>query len=116
MSKISVDEYSKLHNIKPSSVYAYIKQKKLKTAIKKGKLWQIDQYETIQKKQRKETLCWSCKLSTGYCSWSSQLKPVNGWIAEKTIVERPTTHSKTNIIRSYKVISCPLYIKDKKKG
>ena len=44
------------------------------------------------------TLCWDCDNCYGQCSWSAIFKPVNGWIAEKTIVDNQT---------SYNVIYCP---------
>lgn len=45
------------------------------------------------------TLCWRCKNSLGFCSWSSELVPVKGWTA-----------AKGNI--SYCVKSCPEFEPD----
>lgn len=33
-----------------------------------------------------DQLCFSCAKACGNCSWSSQLIPVDGWIAENTVL------------------------------
>ena len=50
------------------------------------------------------TICWDCKRAIGECRWSSSLKPVKGWTAEKT-------KSKCGG-DSYVVIDCPEFIRD----
>ena len=53
--------------------------------------------------------CWTCQKACGGCSWSRSFTPVKGWIAEKTFIESNGEHA-----NSYKIISCPEYIKDKR--
>lgn len=38
----------------------------------------------------KEQLCWSCKKACGGydCPWANKLKPVEGWTAKETSVQR----------------------------
>lgn len=57
--------------------------------------------------KRSLTLCWDCARACGYCSWSSRLKPVKGWVAEKTSKE---THG--SISSSYIVYECPDFVRD----
>lgn len=51
------------------------------------------------------TLCWDCKNCTRpeVCSWAEDLTPVEGWVAEPTIV------GKHYPMESYLVTSCPLF-------
>lgn len=52
----------------------------------------------------KESLCWSCTCpGTDRCSWDESLTPVEGWEAEPTV---------TDGFETFRVINCPLYIKD----
>jgi len=53
----------------------------------------------VNKLGKQETLCWSCKKATGYCSWSACQKPVDGWNVQKTSV-------------SYFVKDCPIFESD----
>ena len=56
--------------------------------------------EVMKMSDTNDTLCILCQHSCrGGCSWSEDLKPVNGWIAEANR-------------QGYRVISCPLYIKE----
>ncbi len=55
---------------------------------------------------KKNTLCWSCKRSIGDCEWSNFFVPVYGWNAEKTTIRMGTRRTE-----SYRVISCPKYIR-----
>ena len=50
--------------------------------------------------------CWLCKKACGGCSWSKYLKPVDGWVAEPTIVK-----DSTGDFPSYKIKECPEFIK-----
>lgn len=58
----------------------------------------------------KQTLCFSCQRpGTSTCAWDASRAntPVEGWTAEKTY------HSlKGRVSESYRVIDCPLYVKD----
>lgn len=49
--------------------------------------------------------CWSCQNACGNCSWSKNLKPVEGWDAEPVIIK-----DSEGDIRSYKIKKCPKYI------
>lgn len=57
-----------------------------------------------------QTLCWTCRNAVPDkdwiygCSWSRRLKPVEGWVAERT--------TKKPDLQSWKVIECPEYIPD----
>ena len=50
-------------------------------------------------------LCWRCKNACGGCSWSRELKPVDGWTAEPTIVK-----DSNGDFPSYKIKKCPEFI------
>lgn len=63
----------------------------------------------------KESLCWTCVRATGTCSWSRNFEPVPGWEAEKTEVKNPYGKDRFEMIASYDVKACPLYIKDIKR-
>ena len=52
--------------------------------------------------------CWTCQKACGGCSWSRSFKPIPGWIAEKTFIPSNDRHAE-----SYKIISCPEYIKER---
>ena len=54
------------------------------------------------------TLCWDCAKAVGYCSWSSEFKPVKGWTAEKKEIK---VQSGTNV-KSYLIYECPLFERD----
>lgn len=51
----------------------------------------------------KSTLCWECKKSGGLCSWSHNLTPVKGWVAE--MVSKKTFYSPEDV--TFCVIECP---------
>lgn len=55
----------------------------------------------------RETKCWTCKNSSGGCSWSRSFRPVKGWLAEKTVIKGIDGY-----LDSYLVIECPLYDKE----
>lgn len=56
-----------------------------------------------------ETLCWECRNAAGGCSWADDLKPVDGWDAEKTIVQGDGAGGTFD---SFCVKSCPEYVPD----
>lgn len=60
----------------------------------------------------KETLCWICAKAAGGCSWADSLKPVEGWNAEKTIVQGDGLGGAFD---SYCVKSCPDFKPDKRR-
>lgn len=55
-------------------------------------------------KQREENgqLCWLCKNACGECNWSKYFKPVDGWVAEPTIIKDSMGN-----FSSYKIKKCP---------
>lgn len=53
--------------------------------------------------------CWTCKKACGGCSWSRDFEPIPGWIAEKNTIPYNGEYADT-----YKIISCPEYIQDRK--
>ena len=57
--------------------------------------------------QFKKQLCFECARAAGFCSWSRNLTPVEGWDAEPSNLGNSTGCS-------YRVEGCPLYIKDGK--
>ena len=50
-------------------------------------------------------LCWRCKNSCGTCSWSRNLMPVKGWVAEPSVIKQQGIK-----LHTYKVIECPQFI------
>lgn len=62
------------------------------------------------KRQKNESICWSCKNACGSCPWSSSFTPVEGWNAIPTKVKG--NNYTGEIIDSYHVISCPMYKND----
>ena len=63
--------------------------------------------------KRDETLCWSCEHACGGCSWSDDLVPVKGWVAQsKPIHVGRTQFTEARDEESYFVFSCPRYKKE----
>ena len=66
---------------------------------------------------KKQTLCWKCKKAFGDCSWTKWdedtreilFHPVDGWVAEKTILLMYRRGGKSRYETSYIVESCPQY-------
>lgn len=52
--------------------------------------------------------CWTCQNACGGCSWSSELKPVEGWKAKPTKIKC----EEGRYSGSYHIIYCPEYIPD----
>lgn len=70
--------------------------------------------------QKKETICFNCinsvpnpKTGAG-CSWSREYKPVDGWVAKKTmIINRALAENDEDyMIPSYRVDACPMFDSD----
>lgn len=63
------------------------------------------------------TLCWHCAKSCGnmgWCSWSREFKPVDGWEAKSHILSNDISHHGKMSVRklqSYKVVSCPEFVR-----
>lgn len=56
----------------------------------------------------RETKCWTCKNSSGGCSWSRGFRPVEGWDADRTVIK-----GKEGYVESFLVKECPMYEKEK---
>lgn len=56
------------------------------------------------------SLCWKCKNATGFCPWSQNFEPVEGWKAEATIIKE----SQCVEIESYNILECPLFEADER--
>jgi hypothetical protein len=75
----------------------------------------------MKKPKEKESLCWRCYIADHffhdgfYCSWSANFIPVSGWSAEPTEI---VSTEIDEIIDSFRVDRCPLFVGDKaiKKG
>lgn len=67
--------------------------------------------ERSRHKQAKgcNTLCWECSKGVRECQWMSDLKPIPGWIAEKTVI----INGKRRGFQSYCVTKCPLFERSK---
>jgi hypothetical protein len=62
---------------------------------------------TRRRREETEQLCWRCKNACGGCNWSRFLMPIDGWIAESTIVK-----DSSGDFSSYRIRKCPEFIKD----
>ena len=56
------------------------------------------------------TLCWDCANATGFCSWSQEGIPVEGWDAAATKIKSSSHNVKP--IDSFIVHRCPRFIQD----
>lgn len=60
------------------------------------------------------TLCELCEKACGFCSWSREFRPVEGWEAIRSdIVERDSASDrrmKVRVSESYIVVSCPEFL------
>lgn len=66
--------------------------------------------QELDTKYAANSLCWKCKNATGFCSWSREFEPVQGWEAVKTIIK-----NQNGILESYEVKKCPSFEKDKER-
>ncbi len=57
-----------------------------------------------------KSLCWKCSRATGFCPWSRDFEPVQGWEAVKTTIK-----NQSGDLDSYDVKKCPLFEKDKRR-
>lgn len=101
--KMKQKDIAKKFGITPRNLYRILKKngisflKMSKGAQKKNAL------------QGQGTLCWNCGKATnidGKCSWSRELKPVDGWEASEKYYKSNGGHRKT-----YFVKNCPLFVK-----
>lgn len=58
-----------------------------------------------------QTICWDCAKATGGCSWSDELKPVDGWTAAPCQASQ-----RFKPYDSYVVIRCPMFDRDSLNG
>ena len=62
------------------------------------------EYKSAYIPQKNEQLCWTCqKATTGECSWSRKLIPVDGWDAVPSKVHAS----------GFRIRQCPEYVSDK---
>ena len=54
-----------------------------------------------------QSLCWRCKNCFGGCSWSESFEPVEGWRAERTIIQHFNAETPSFLVRN-----CPLFAAD----
>ena len=54
-----------------------------------------------------QSLCWRCKNCFGGCSWSESFEPVEGWSAERTIIQHFNAETPSFLVRD-----CPLFAAD----
>ena len=54
-----------------------------------------------------QSLCWRCKNCFGGCSWAESFEPVEGWRAERTIIQHFNTETPSFLVRD-----CPLFAVD----
>lgn len=59
----------------------------------------------MPKPEKKIHLCGICQYNIALCPWLHADKPVEGWTAHKTHIERNGDHK-----WSYHVTTCPLYV------
>lgn len=61
-------------------------------------------------------LCFDCARASGFCSWSKNFTPVEGWTAKPTKINHFKNKCGEKIFiqdtDSYHVLSCPLFIPD----
>ena len=77
--------------------------------------WQQNGYEVKNLLNHTTQLCTVCARAVGFCSWSRCLEPVEGWEAVPTKIRHMAKHDVATSIyetNSFRVISCPLFIKD----
>lgn len=73
--------------------------------------------KTYAQKRSCEQICVGCQRATGkcinsiICPWARDLSPVPGWKAEKIIIKNGEGYQP---YESFDIISCPLFIADKK--
>ena len=75
-----------------------------------------DENGDLIRHNEKRQLCWDCARAAGFCKWSKELKPVDGWDAKPTMIRHMsrggTRQEEERITNSYMVKACPLYIND----
>lgn len=54
-----------------------------------------------KKREEMGQLCWRCGNACGGCSWSKNLIPVSGWVADPV-----TVRDEEGVFRSYRIKSC----------
>ena len=54
-----------------------------------------------------QSLCWRCKNCFGGCSWSESFEPVEGWRAERTIIQHFNAETPSFLVRD-----CPRFAVD----
>lgn len=55
-----------------------------------------------------QQLCFDCARASGFCPWSKNFSPVEGWTAKCTNINNVSGQE----VCSYHILCCPLFIKD----
>ena len=77
--------------------------------------WKCEGYEVRNLRNHTTQLCTVCARAVGFCAWSRNLEPVEGWEAVPTKIRHMAKHEVATSIyetNSFRVINCPLFIKD----
>jgi hypothetical protein len=67
----------------------------------------------LVKHHNANSICWDCRRATGFCSWSREFEPVQGWVAEPTEIK--SDKAGTGTVSSYEVRKCPLFEMDERR-
>lgn len=80
--------------------------------LRKNKMWANGRARdtTPKSKKKRDTLCWECEKCGGRCSWSKDLTPVKGWVAEETNVPEYIA-ALEKIVPNVTVIECPEFVR-----
>ena len=70
----------------------------------------------------KTNICIDCQNACGGCSWSEvdpetekvRFEPVPGWTAEKVLLKGISKKSKHQVLETYHITACPLFVPDEK--
>ena len=63
------------------------------------------------KSVKRMNMCVDCACPILKCAWLAWGKPVEGWDAEKVLLNTGRSkNSKNHIVETYKIYACPLYV------
>ena len=78
-----------------------------KSNLKKYCSKECERVAANRRREYDKQLCWRCKNACGGCDWSKRFIPVDGWIAEQTIVK-----DANGDFLSYKIKKCPKFTRN----
>ncbi|MBQ9709471.1 MAG: helix-turn-helix transcriptional regulator [Clostridia bacterium] len=118
--KMTIQELARKLRVPEDAVYGWIdEEREVRGSVKTrlAKLTGVKQFETtaVHAKRKADwkkgdSLCWKCAnsvpdaLGKRGCSWSEELRPVKGWLAEYSV--------KCDGMVSWQVMECPEFICD----